>query len=345
MSASDQASATSGTVLPAPAGVLLADGSPAFGAYAGNIESVDWSSLNAALRRSGLWRRFHHKRWQYVGIAGADCFIGLAIVDAGWAASAFAYVFDRTQRRVLLEFSAMGVPGVSVKVNDKAGDGAFARFKGPAGEICLIRQCGSAVYTLKLQTRSGLTIDATLDASPAAPTLSAIIPIQAGIANCTQKSACLRASGYASVNGRRFDLNGYSASLDYTNGLLARNTAWRWASAHSPDVGFNLQAGFNGAGENVLWLHGKMVLLGAAQFEFDPKRPMQPWRVYTDDGLLDLTFEPHGARRENKNLLVAASFYIQPIGVFSGQVRAHVNDAPTMVCNLLGVTEDHRARW
>jgi hypothetical protein len=155
----------------------------------------------------------------------------------------------------------------------------------------------------------------------------------------------LRTSGYASVNGRRFDLDGYSASLDYTNGLLARKTAWRWASAHSPDVGFNLQAGFNGAGENVLWLHGKMILLGAAQFEFDPKRPMQSWRVFTDDGLLDLTFEPHGARRENKNLLVAASFYIQPIGVFSGQVRAHINDAPTMVSNLLGVTEDHRARW
>lgn len=332
-------------VPPAPAGVLLADGSPAFGAYAGNIESVDWAGLRGAHQRSALWQRFHHKRWQYVGISGAECFIGLAIVDAGWAASAFAYVFDREQRRVLVEFSAMGVPGFSVKVNDKAGEGAFAHFKGPAGEISLIRQRGSHLYTLKLQTRSGMNIEATLDATPAAPSLAAIIPIQAGIANCTQKSACLRVSGRASVKERQFDLNGYSASLDYTNGLLARNTAWRWASAHSPDVGFNLQAGFNGANENVLWLHGKMILLGAAQFEFDPKRPMQSWRVFTDDGLLDLSFEPHGARRENKNLLVAASFYIQPIGVFSGQVRAHANDAPTMVCNLLGVTEDHRARW
>ena len=69
MSASEQVAGASGTILPAPAGVLLADGSPAFGAYAGNVEAVDWSGLNAALRRTGLWRRFHHKRWQYVGIA------------------------------------------------------------------------------------------------------------------------------------------------------------------------------------------------------------------------------------------------------------------------------------
>ena len=329
---------------PAPAGVLLPDGSPAFGAYAGNISAVEWDGLSGAFKRSGLWQRFHHKRWQYVGIAGADCFIGLAIVDAGWAASAFAYVFDRQQRRVLVDFSATGLPGVSVKVNNCAAEGAFARFGGGGGEILLSRPPGGQQFTLKLRLRD-FAIDAVLDAAPAAPTLSAVIPIHNGVANCTQKSACLRVSGAAECQGRRFDLNGYSASLDYTNGLLARETAWRWASAHSPDIGFNLQAGFNGANENILWLNGRMVLLGAARFDFDPKRPMQPWHVATDDGLLDLTFEPHGARRENKNLLVAASFYIQPIGVFSGQVRASRHDAPTIVSNLLGVTEDHRARW
>ena len=37
MSASEQVAGASGTILPAPAGVLLADGSPAFGAYAGNV--------------------------------------------------------------------------------------------------------------------------------------------------------------------------------------------------------------------------------------------------------------------------------------------------------------------
>lgn len=331
-------------LLPAPAGVLLADGSPAFGGYAGNIGAVEWNGLSGAFKRSSLWQRLHHKRWQYVGIAGAECFIGLAIVDAGWAASAFAYLFDREQRRVLVDFSAMGIPGVSVKVNQHGGAGAFARFKGPGGEIMLARPPGSTAFALKLDIR-GLRIDAELDAAPAAPTLSAVIPIQNGVANCTQKSACLRVSGLAECLDKRFDLHGYSASLDYTNGLLARHTAWRWASAHCPQLGFNLQSGFNGAHENILWLNGRMVPLGAAQFDFDPKRPMQPWHVATDDGLLDLTFEPHGARRENKNLLIAASDYIQPIGVFSGQVRASRHDAPTIVTNLLGVTEDHRARW
>lgn len=329
---------------PAPAGVLLPDGSPAFGAYAGNISAVEWDGLSGAFKRSGLWQRFHHKRWHYVGIAGADCFIGLAVVDAGWAASAFAYLFDREQRRVLVDFTGMGIPGLQVKVNHQGGEGALARFQGAGGEILLTRAVGCSHYTLKVRLRD-FSLDAILDTAQAAPTLSAIIPIQKGVANCTQKSACLKVTGSAQCQGRQYDLTGDSASLDYTNGLLARDTAWRWASAHSPKIGFNLQAGFNGSAENVLWLNGRMILLGAAQFDFDPKRPMQPWRIRTDDGLLDLGFEPHGARRENKQLLIAASDYIQPIGVFSGQVRAHPSDPPTLVSNLLGVTEDHRARW
>ena len=65
----------------------------------------------------------------------------------------------------------------------------------------------------------------------------------------------------------------------------------------------------------------------------------------SEDGLLDLQFTPEGARQESKNLLVAASYYIQPIGTFRGTVRAHAGAAPVAVDALLGVTEDHRSKW
>ena len=52
---------------------------------------------------------------------------------------------------------------------------------------------------------------------------------------------------------------------------------------------------------------------------------MAAWQLRTEDGLLDLTFRPEGLRREDKNLLVAASRYVQPIGVFSGWVTASAN--------------------
>src|SRR5690606_28747478 len=112
-----------------------------------------------------------------------------------------------------------------------------------------------------------------------------------------------------------------TASVDSSNGLLARDTAWRWASAHNHRLGFNLQQGYFGHQENALWLDGALRPLGAAQFAFDPAQPLHPWRIYTDDGLLDLQFRPEGARQDRRNVGVAASSYIQPVGTFHGWVR------------------------
>jgi hypothetical protein len=95
----------------------------------------------------------------------------------------------------------------------------------------------------------------------------------------------------------------------------------------------------------VLWLDGVPMALGSAHFGFDPNAPMQPWAIHTDGGLLDLQFQPEGARQQSKNLLVAASYYIQPIGTFSGTVRAAPNAPARTVQALVGVTEDHRSRW
>ena len=95
----------------------------------------------------------------------------------------------------------------------------------------------------------------------------------------------------------------------------------------------------------MLWLDGELIPLGAAQFAFDAAAPLKPWRVQTDDGLLDLVFTPEGLRAEDRNLGFAASHYVQPIGRFNGFVRAAPGAAPREVRELLGVTEDHRSRW
>jgi hypothetical protein len=110
-------------------------------------------------------------------------------------------------------------------------------------------------------------------------------------------------------------------------------------------LGFNLQSGFNGDGENVLWLDGRLIRLAAASFDFDPADPLAPWRIRTADGLVDLAFRPEGARREDTNLGLARSRYVQPVGTFSGIVRRSLNSPGQTVHDLLGVTEDHFALW
>ncbi|CAM3863635.1 DUF2804 domain-containing protein [Roseateles saccharophilus] len=324
-----------------PDSIVRHDGQPAHGRYAGRIARFDWTGL--AERRSWLWRRLHHKRWHYVGLGDERVFIGLAIVDVGWTCTAFAYLFDRQRRHLLADWSQDGLPGLQAQVSDAPLAEARACFRGPGARLELRHQSDDSLL-LHVRTRT-LRIEAQLDLEAMAPPLLAVGPIEGGIAHATQKTTALAVLGWAEAEGRRFDLDGAWAAVDASNGLLARNTAWRWASAHRPDVGFNLQQGYFGNQENVLWLDGRPIALGAAHFDFDAARPLDPWHVRTDDGLLDLVFTPEGARAEDRNLLVAASHYIQPIGSFAGTVRAAPGAPLREVRDLLGVTEDHRSKW
>lgn len=330
---------------PAPAAVVAADGEPNFGRFAGRVARIDWSGLAAPWRRGPVWRRFHHKRWRYVGIASPEAFIGVAIVDVGWTNAAFAYLFDRRAGAVTGGFSRDGLPGLTAKVGDCPGAGAVSFFRRGGEAIEYRHPAGSERIELTVRTR-GLTLEAEIDAAATPPWLLAVGPIGAGgSVHGTQKTTAMPVRGRASAGGRDFGLDDAWASLDYSNGLLARETRWLWASAHRPGVGFNLQDGYFDGHENVLWLDGQAIALGAARFAYDAADPGAPWRISTDDGLLDLQFTPAGMRRENRNLGIAASRYVQPVGTFAGTVRASPDSLPRAVSDLLGVTEDHFSRW
>ena len=334
---------TSTPHLPAPPPSVVQAGQVATGRYAGCIPCIDWATLASAQQRAIWWRRCHHKRWQYVGLAAEHWFIGLAIVDLGWAMSAFAYVFDRRQKRVVVDWSQDGLPWLSGAVSDRPVHGGQARFRGPGATLHIGQSVGEA---LAVRVRvGGLRLQVDLDLSQAPPFLLAVGPVRGGLGHATQKSSGLPAVGWLEWQGQRHSLQGAIGSLDSSNGLLARDTAWRWASAHDRRLGFNLQQGYFGDQENALWLDGALHPLGAAQFDFDPAQPLSPWRIHTDDGRLDLQVRPEGARQDRRNLGIAASSYIQPVGTFHGWVRA-VPDGPAIpVDGLLGVTEDHRSRW
>jgi hypothetical protein len=319
----------------APRSPVTPDGRPAFGAHVGHILHVRWSGLRAPYARPFVWRALHAKRWQYVSIAGPQVIAAVAIVDIGWAASAFVYLFDRVTRRLRADLSFMGVPRLMARVAD-----------GPLGRSTFIAPgVWLSLSPTRVRVRTpALTLRAELS-SPPAPALCAIAPIDGGLANCTHKTVGLAVRGQADCGGARFDLDGHTAALDHTSGLLARDTRWRWASGADPRLGLNLVQGFNGPVENAFWIDGELHPAGAAEFLFDAQRPGRaPWRIRTLDGKVDLTFTPEGERRQDKNLIVAVSRYVQPFGSFAGVFRPPGRPEVT-VRDLPGVTEDHVARW
>jgi hypothetical protein len=319
------------TLPSAPASPLLPDGTPAFGAYEGMCRRVAWDGLRGV--PGPVWRFLHAKRWHYVSIAGPRVVFAMAIVNLGWVGSAFAYVFDRVDRTLKVKRSFTGLPPL---VADRPGEGAVSTVTGRGLHLRLERPDGSATWRLHARWH-GLAVDATLDAAAAAPTLCAVARIHGGAANCTHKTPCLPAAGTIVADGVTYDLAGHTGALDHTVGLLARDTRWKWVSAAAPGVAVNLSAGFNGHVENAVWLDGAIHPVGPVDIVHDPADPRAPWRIRADG--VDLTFTPEGERREDKDLIVAASRYVQPIGTFRGKLVHRDVDG------LVGVTEDHTARW
>ena len=331
------------SVLPAPPTSVVIGGAPAWGRYAGFIDRVEWDALQGEWGRSWLWRRLHHKRWQFIGIAARQVYVEIAVVDLGWAVTAFTYVFDRARKEVVVDWHQDGVPSLQGHVSDQPVKGARTWFRGWRSGL-LMQHDGRDELQLRVRV-PGMRLHAELSTADAAPFLLAVGPIENGLGHATQKSPALPVEGWLSVKGRRFELGHAVACIDSSNGLLARETHWRWACAHSPEVGFNLQQGYFGDNENALWLDGRLIPLGLARFDFDARSPMTPWRIQTDDGLLDLLFTPEGGRQADRNMGFAASHYVQPVGTFDGWVKPHADAEPVPVRHLLGVTEDHHSRW
>jgi hypothetical protein len=326
--------------LPAAPRILVGnDGQPCFGRYRGVTGAYGWDALAAPFQRSAILRRLRHKRWHFVALATDELFCGLAVIDIGWGKSAFAYAFDRTRREIIASFSPIGLPGTSAEVGSHAC--APCRFHLRGTHIDL-EPHGQGGYNLRLQSGS-FRIEATYHGKT--PRLLAVGPVTGGSVHATQKSTALPLKGFAEAGGKRYVLDGGYASFDYSNGLLGRSSDWRWVSAHTRGLGINLQDGYFGASENAVWLDGVIVPLAAARFEVEGSGALAPWRVRTDDELVDLRFTPEGVRRDDKQLVVASSRLIQQVGTFEGWIKPAPGAAPRKVERLTGLTEDYHARW
>lgn len=329
------------TLPTAPHSVVGADGLPLFGRYAGQAASFDWPALAKPYARNRLWRRLHHKKWHYVSLVTEQLMCAVAIVDTGWISTCFAYAFDRNDGDIMANYSQDGLPGrFSAGVADSAAGDSWFRTRDTR---IAIEHAPGGCYRLELRCPH-MEVEAEFGPA-AAPLLLATGPVKGGAVHATQKSSGLPLRGQVRTWRDAYRLDGGIASFDYSNGLLARETAWRWASGHNLELGFNLQAGYFGSCENALWLDGQIVPLGPAHFIYDQHDPLARWHIFTEDDQLDLVFTPEGARRQDRDLLIAASRYVQPVGTFNGWVRASPDAPQRIVSQLAGVTEDHFSRW
>jgi hypothetical protein len=326
----------------APRNALDGLGRPNVGSYRGVVSHLDV----ARAAPSRLYKLAHHKRWIYLAIATRDVWFGLAVVDLGYVVNTFAFAWDRARHSMLVDRSALCPPALG-RVRDGDHGERVARFRDPRNDVRITRPAHSMRWAIEARY-PGLEIIANLEPATAAPPITAIVPIDGGIASTTEKHALLRVSGEARVGGRRIDLDDACAGYDYTCGLLARLTEWRWGfllghAKSGERIGLNLVEGFVGERECAAWIGDEVVGLGEGRFEFDRGHPLAPWEVRTADGAVDLAFHAGAMHAEEQNFHLVASSFFQPVGEYTGTIV--LGDKKLEVENVLGVTEDQRTLW
>ena len=338
----------------APASVEDAQGAPRFGTYAGSLEAVDLRALKGAFQPRAPERLLTHKRWLYGFVATREVAALFAIVDLGYSASAFAMAVDLGTQRVLADGGALGLPP-QASVNRHLGPGLSAVFRHPTMRVGASRATHATTYRARVRLgglRTRLALDLALDTSAAGPALTVIAPVDGGVVNVTQKWAGLAASGELRAGGRRYPLAGGVGGLDGTHGYLARHTSWRWAFAcgrleDGTPLGLNLVEGFNEAredvNENAVWLGGALWPVGRARFQWNHDDPLDRWHVTTTDGAVELTFRPLAVHREDRDLVLVRTRFVQPLGTWEGTLR--LGGRVHRLRQVPGVAEDQNATW
>lgn len=344
--------------MPLPAAPHSIDdaGAPRFGTYQGTLDAVALHALRGQYQPSAAGRLLTRKKWVYGFVATREVAAMMAVVDLGYTSNAFTMAVDLASGRVLADASFLGPPRPLVTVGDHPGAGLLARFRRPDAQLAAARPFGDERYHFHMRVglplRSRLSCSFDLLAAGASPPLTVVAPVEGGVVNVTHKWAGLLGFGRLEADGRRYLLDGGVGGLDYTQGYLARHTAWRWAFgcgrlADGGPVGLNLVEGFNESrddvNENAVWLGGRLWPVGRARFTWNKADPLERWAVETTDGALKLTFKPVATHREHRDLRLVRSRFVQPMGLWEGTVT--VGGQTHAVKDLPGVAEDQDVLW
>ncbi len=212
-------------------------------------------------------RRRQRKAWIFFGAYTADLVVGFAVVDAGYLAKAFCYVYQRaTQQYWETEYSRPFGFGAhfSGALDEPWKLGNYqTNFKNGQGKLSY--QTKKAHLHLSFEDNPQ-GISALCPSSPDRPF------------HYTYKNLLLPTQIDVRLpDGSTFQQTALG-SLDYSKGYPPRHTRWNWTSfmGHLDDgtpVGINSVHGFNDNLENALWVGDQVQRLGTMHYHYPSVTP------------------------------------------------------------------------
>lgn len=340
---------------PTPSQLVDSSGKVALGRFkdtVGNIngrEAAYRTPMGAMAGR--LQRHFHYKQFQYFGIISDELLVGCALADTAWLGLAFAYVYDvRTGELTEFTWRSPLASQLAMSPSPTAGCSRFQQ-----GQVLIelgYEQQGDARRKTLSLSSPGLEIHAALNESAAFEPMSLCTRIGINGWAYANKVAAVPVSGSVTCGQRSWNLESLNASAhhDFSAGYMRRETFWNWACTSAlvdgQRIGWNLSCGVNETSmtENCLWLDGHLIKVDHVRFDYDGDNLMNRWSMRSEDGIVELDFEPAGRHQERLDLKLFASNFNQIFGHFNGRLNIP-GQTPIEIKRVNGFVEEQYSKW
>lgn len=301
------------------------------------------------------------KEWDYYLVYNDDYAVALTVADNSYMGMLSASVINLKERKEktssIIELFTKGtynMPSSSVK-GDVLVKNKQAAFSFTHNKKDRVLKCK---YD-KFDGEKGLEVDLVLSDEPS-DSMVISIPFKENkkAFYYNQKIVGFRAKGVVKYGDEVIEFNESNTVgiLDWGRGVWTYKNTWIWSSASGyvsgHKFGFNLGCGFGdttSATENMLFYDGYSNKLEEVKFELptDNKGRIDyngNWKIYSEDGRLDLMFTPILNRHSDTNLLVLRSNQNQVFGTFNG--TATLDDGTILkIDSLTGFAERVFNKW
>lgn len=149
-----------------------------------------------------------------------------------------------------------------------------------------------------------------------------------------QKINNLICNGSFFIGEREYKMENALGVLDWGRGVWTYKNTWYWGSCSSKNsngdyIGFNLGYGFgetDAASENMLFVNQNAYKLDDVAFliprdDQGNYKYLEPWKIVSQKGDIDLIFTPILNRNDNMNFVILASIQNQVFGYFNGKIK------------------------
>lgn len=321
-----------------------------------NPAAKGWS--RSILHRANLIGRWGRtKRWDYWAIQSEAFVIAVTVADIDYLGLvAVDWLQPKTHRTggrsTIVPF------GRGVELPDEAATG---RLDYSGRNLAVSIDYANDATELAAQWTEHDGNRGSLAATVAAPagheSLNVVIPWSETRFQFTSKRQALPAGGTVTLGDHTFEVGGAPGEawgiLDIGRGRWPYQTRWNWGGGAGHAISgelVGLQIGgkwtdHTGFTENGVFIDGRLVKIGEdLEWLYDWDRPLEPWRVRSEDRSLDMTLAPVHDRHANTNLGVLTNEVHQVFGHWTGRVPGGAGSG-LRVDGILGFAEEARARW